>query len=480
MVPKLDCLKKVLNWFWVTLAVRPDENSKQIRAATLALVSVIAFIAFGSNSILKPLRLLAQAPPFELDWALRTVSLGWFDSHNTVPISMVEIGEATYRAWGSPAITPRADLVRMLDIVTRSNPTAVVVDIDLSFGGGDDLGIVRKFLRTYSRSAPLIFPKRIEPGAGDTRRLAVSPLDEIVAGNSRLSWAHASFETDKGGAVRQWADWLEVCTDNATLLLPSITVRLAAVLPNLPPGLERPKPPPLRSSCQREGDAPGQLLLVGPRLTGPLRHAMMADARWVAASALLDRKLARDDDALFGDRVVFIGAAHSGSGDFWLTPSGVLPGVELIANTVRFAPLRVTTGPHAEMALRAVSLFAFGMFAGLIWCFRPIVAILLSAFGGLVFVAALITWWNYFRVFEAIEASLLLVVQYKTVQVMLDLIADLKTKKGFWRTVLTEHCWGVLDLIAEWWKKKGWLRTVLAEHWPFVLDKKRRPVRRRT
>ncbi len=469
-------MKNVLNWFLVSLAVRPHDRHKSIRAVTLALVFAIALIAFGSNTVLKPLGFLAHAP-FELDWALRTVSLGWFDSHNTVPISMVEIGEATYQAWGSPAITPRAALVGMLaTITTRSNPAAIVVDIDLSGGDGNGLGDLRKFLQDYKGSAPLIFPKRIEPGVSDTRRrAATSPLDDIFDGNPRLSWAHASFETDKGGAVRQWADWLEVCTDNATLLLPSVTVRLAAVLANrhLPPGMERPKPPPLRRSCQREDDAPGQLLLVGPRLTGPQRHAMMADAQWVEASALLNQDLDRDDAALFGDRVVFIGAVNSGSRDVWLTPSGVLPGVELIANTVRFAPLRVTTGPQAEMALRAAALFAFVMFAGLMWCFRVIVAILLSALGGLVFVATLVGLCDYFRVFEAVEMSLLLILQYKTVQAVFDLIADWKTNRGG-RAMLTEDC---RQLGADWiegWKKESGLRTVLTKLCgPRSLGKKR-------
>lgn len=431
-------LKKVLAWFWGPLPPGPDNHSKLHRTAILVFASVFAFALAGNHSVWKPLRLLAHAP-FELDWALRTVSLGWFDSHKTFPISMVEIDEATYRAWGSPAITPRAELARMLEIVTQSNPAAVVVDIDLSFGGGEDPGALRNFLLTYDRPAPIIFPKRIEPGAADTRRMAASPLDKIIAGNPRLSWAHASFETDKRGAVRQWADWLEVCTDKATQLLPSVSVRLTAMLADLPPGLERPKPPPLRNSCQRESDAPAQLLLVGPRLTGALRHTMMADAQWVAASSLLDREMARDDAALFDGRIVFIGAVHSGAGDFWLTPSGVLPGVELIANTIRFAPVRATTGPYAETALRAAALIAFAILARVVWCFRGILAIAASFAFVLVYIVILIELLNYFRVFEALEASLGLFLQYKSLDAIFDMYADWRAGKRGGKLFLTEH-----------------------------------------
>jgi hypothetical protein len=32
-----------------------------------------------------------------------------------------------------------------------------------------------------------------------------------------LAWTHASFESDSGGVVRQWADWVEVCTASEQL-----------------------------------------------------------------------------------------------------------------------------------------------------------------------------------------------------------------------------------------------------------------------
>jgi hypothetical protein len=305
----VDGLMRIPKWIRVTLTVQTDENHKSIRATTLAVFFAIVSTLPSSISAFQPIQFLASNP-FELDLALRAVSLGWFGLHSTVPISMVEIGESTYRTWGSPAVTPRVALIQMLDIVTRSNPAAVVVDIDLSFSSGNDLAALGNFLRDYDRPAPLIFPKRLEPGAGNTRQMAVSPLDDIFAVNSHLAWAHATFETGKGGAVRRWADWLEVCTDKETKLLPSVMVQFAAMLADPPLGLDRPKPPPRRNSCQLEGDAPGRLLLIGPRLTDPLRHAVLSDAQWVAASALLEPGADRDDVALFSRRVVFIGAVH--------------------------------------------------------------------------------------------------------------------------------------------------------------------------
>ena len=87
----------------------------------------------------------------------------------------------------------------------------MVVDIDLSWGDGSSADadggqrVLREFLQAYPGSAPLIFPKRVEPAPDGTRRLAASPLDDVFEDNSRLGWAHASFETDGGGAVRYMA-----------------------------------------------------------------------------------------------------------------------------------------------------------------------------------------------------------------------------------------------------------------------------------
>jgi hypothetical protein len=82
----------------------------------------------------------------------------------------------------------------------------------------------------------------------------------------------------------------------------------------------------------------------------------------------------RDDLGLFGGRVVLIGATHSGAGDFWLTPSGVLPGVEMLANIVRYTPLEPGTGIGAEIAYRVLGLLLFAAFVVFGWCLRGLVA----------------------------------------------------------------------------------------------------------
>jgi CHASE2 domain-containing sensor protein len=441
-------------WHWlpVTLGLRPDPRREAIRAVTLAVVVGVLFALSGTIRQFPAASFFVESP-IDLDHALRALTLGWFDSERTVPVTIVDIDEATNQAWGSPAITPRDQLARALEIVTAANPAAVVVDIDLSWGSGasaaedDDQRALRKFLEHYAGPAPLIFPKRLDQSTDGTRRLAASPLDEVFETNSRLAWAHASFETDAGGAVRNWQDWLAVCTSAGLEWLPSVATRLAAVIETLPQGLDRPLATTAqRSNCvavDRETGRKPKRLFIGPRLTGDGRAAPTADAQTVSAALVLDPVISRNDARLFGERVVFIGATHASAGDFWLTPSGVLPGVELLANTVRYAPLQVERpGATAQLAYRLAALLLFAVYAYSQWRLRALIALVVSTGVTLALVAFAIERHDAFRVFDAVEAAIVMMVLYKALEFLLEYLDELRAvharspKQGRWPRTL--------------------------------------------
>ena len=420
----------------VTFALEAAPHAKLVRTATFAVLSLLAVALAGNAAFVKPLRHAAEKP-FEFDWALRTLSLGWFDAgRRTLPIAIVEVDEATWRNWGSPPMTPHADLARMLAIVTRARPAAVVVDIDLAYGAdalGDRLG---QFLQAYDGEAPIIFPRRIEPGPRNERRLAATPFDALFTGNPRLHWAHAGFAGAQG-VVREWDPWLVVCGPHGPQPMPAVATQVALVLPAGWHGLPLTAAPNARGECDDEPPEP-ESLLIGPRLTGPTHPPLMEEAKLVSALALLDPALERDDAGLFAGRIVFVGATHSGTGDTWVTPVGVLPGVELLANTVRFLPLQSTSGGRAELAYRATTVLSFLLIGLLFWLFRPSVALLALVPALLLVVACAVGIWDYFRVFDAFTAALLLLVQVKALETALTLVAD--------------------------WRRYGWRRTILAKH----------------
>lgn len=402
------------------------------RSLTLGCLFALLFALTGAAKPPALAGFLANSP-FDLDWALRTVSAGWFGSDRELPVTVVEIDDETYQAWGSPALTPRRELARLIEVVAAANPAAVVVDVDFSGMGTEADSRVDQplleYFAGYRHSAPVILPKRIEAAADGTLQMARSPFDGVVGATPQLWWAHASFETDSDGAVRQWARWLAVCDEADPQWLPAIPVRVALLLEPLPADLDRPLIPDPPATCEPAEARPGQRLIIGPRLTGPrltgtAGAAFVAGARAVSASLLLDAELDRDDAQMFGGRIVIVGASHAGTSDFWLTPSGALPGVELLANAIRYSTLRTAAGPGTELLFRVATLALFVMFALQAYWLRGAAALLFAIIGGLGVVAMAAGVWNYFGIFEALEAAILLTLYYAAGNALLKTFAE--------------------------------------------------------
>ncbi|HQR48905.1 MAG TPA: CHASE2 domain-containing protein [Steroidobacteraceae bacterium] len=436
-------LRKIRRYVRVSLTLADGgQQTERIRAVTTVAFVALLFAGFGTVRFAMGIAGHFGDVPFEFDRALRTLSVGWFQSERTIPVTLVDIDEATNRAWGSPAITPRGDLARLLEVVSAAGPAAIVVDIDLSWGdrrtrdagGAEDAGqrTLQDFLDQYAGRAPIVFPKRIEPAADGLPHAAASPFDDTFQRNSRLAWAHASFETDANGKVREWREWLPYCTGSGTKWLPAVPVSLAANLDPLPDGLQRPTPPTAAGGACGSADARDGVqqrrLLVGPRLSGEGRRRS-ARAEVVSATVLLDRDVARDDRRLFADRVVLIGATHASAGDLWLTHAGVIPGVELLANLVRFAPqVFQVPGAMARAVHRVAAIALFLAFAAIQWRYRALVALGVSTILVLAVLAVSIDVFDDFGIFDVIQASILMFVVYKALELVLKLVADVKER----------------------------------------------------
>jgi len=423
----------------VTGALRLDPRHRSIRATTLAVIVAAGFALIGTARQFSAAEFFAHAP-VKFDLALRAVAHGWYTPDGAILVTIVDIDSETHRAWGRPAVTPREPLARMLEVVTAAHPSAVVVDIDLSWGvdadAARDPGFVRlqHFLEHYAGPAPLIFPKRLERVPDGSLEIAASPFDELFLRNDSLAWAHAAFQTASGGAVRSWQDWVLVCDGGRPEWLPSVATSLALLLSTLPPGMERPVRPAVPTG---DCEAPHaetrheRRLLIGPRITGDGQPAAGTNARAISASLLLDPQMARNDEQLFANRVVLIGATHSGAGDDWITLSGVLPGVELLADTVRYAPLESKmAGKAGDIVHRAVTLLLFGMLVVLERRFRGMIALLLGTAFMLAVVAVGLAGFEDLAVLDSVGAAILLFVIYKALETVLDFAADFRALRG--------------------------------------------------
>jgi CHASE2 domain-containing sensor protein len=457
MAPSL--LRRIKRALRVT-SLREDAGpaNERIRSATLGVLVAIAYLVIGSVRSGAALTEQFGVSPFEFDYALRMISAGWFSPERTFPITLVDIDEQVQRDWGSPIVTPRDELARLLNVVTAASPATVFVDIDLSWGSNasdrpgheGDLAL-QKFLQSYRGPAPILLPKRVETLPDEGPRAASSPFDATVAASPHLHWTHAAFETDAGGKVREWREWLAACTDAGLEWLPAVPLALGAVLPERVADLPRSEPPaPASPRCDSTATTRGvttHRLLLGPRLTGPGRHQLKPDAAVVPATMLLDEAIARDDAALFTGRAVFIGASYQSSGDLWLTPSGVYPGVELLASMVRFAPLLSEPSSRiSQFAHRAIAVALFATFAFLWWRLRGLVATAFATLVALAYLAIAVGWFDDLTAFEVLEAAILMMILYTGLGAVLDFAADFKSarsgadRRHGWRGALAAVC----------------------------------------
>ena len=84
----------------------------------------------------------------------------------------IDIDDATYatwKAWGSHLVTPRAYLATLLERVARSKPLAVALDVDLAYPDGTDGKSLKVFLENYKPEwPPLLFVRSLadDPDGG--------------------------------------------------------------------------------------------------------------------------------------------------------------------------------------------------------------------------------------------------------------------------------------------------------------------------
>lgn len=150
---------------------------------------------------------------------------------------------------------------------------------------------------------------------------------------------------------------------------------------------------------------------------------------------LVAPEILRDDQQLFGSRVVLIGGSHSGSADQWLTPSGVRSGVELLTNAVRYSPLQAaSTGLAAELRYRTGALLLFAAFILFDRYFRLLIALAISIGTVFLFTSAWLRLFEDLRAFDAIEAAILLMVIYKALKAVINLGTDIRERRRHFPT----------------------------------------------
>lgn len=341
------------------------------------------FIGLLIALLLTPLHHSQWLRDFEdaaLDWVL-AINTGTGRFSGGPGFAWIDAGDSTQIAWGEPPMFPRDALARLLTQILASDPTAVVVDIDLAFSGHDadaDRQLV-EILSQHARNCrsgpcpPVILVKtaRLPHGAPPSwRESRVPGLEAVVSASPDLIWAVPYQERSSDLQVRRWRLWFSACdADGHIHSLPSIQLAVAVAL-----GAKD------RAAALRALDA---RLNDGRALCGAEsdNHGPTMDPLTIAPSGDSSRQTLRWDNSPIGRRIVFdmpgltripswersngttapllvripaidllgasdspigpvtgrialLGASHFDAGDMHKTPVGWMPGTLVVANTI--------------------------------------------------------------------------------------------------------------------------------------------------
>ncbi len=295
-------------------------------------------------------------------------------------VTIVAIDDTLVKQKGSYPL-PRADLARIVDAVARLEPKVIAIDLLLVDKGADDAddALARSLaLRPSVLAAAAIFPEASQSiiAENDQSPLARLPRAEGLllplkkfADQAEIGVANVA--SDQTGTPRS-IPMLFRTKDRVEL---SFALRAASLAAGEQPTIEPNRLLLDQRSIPTDVDHALPITFYGPR-----RTIRTMSAAWVLAGDI--------PDSAIRDRVVVIGAAVSGGGDFFSSPfDRLLPGVEVMSTAITH--LIAGDGPLRDRSVRAVD--------GVIAVLLPAILVGLLAWRrnamGLVTAAAVVLIW---------------------------------------------------------------------------------------
>ncbi|OKO78791.1 hypothetical protein AC630_18305 [Bradyrhizobium sp. AS23.2] len=334
------------------------------------------------------------------------------------------IDDATYVAWGAHQIAPRGRIKTILERVARSNPTAILLDVDLSYtDSGDASGeaSLRDFLGQYPAAAPpLLLVRSLYHDAAPPAlpRIRATSYDDQTAAKPNIIWGSPLFERDADGQVRRWRLFVQVCAAEHPAVLPALHLVGAIIARAQIEGEDREQaaasiPRQLASfgadSCARPTERSGEIAPKRGELPAisvdhlDVSSRVLYRADWNASRIALGGDIVSTDGQTplvavrpaglvsSGDstspvpgldgRIAVIGGSFADSGDWYSTPLGRMPGAMLLINAIEALTINGTPREPNVVEAIAISFVIIVMTSVLAAFFRPIVAAPLAAGG---------------------------------------------------------------------------------------------------
>lgn len=319
----------------------------------------------------------------------RTIDLLQFLQGQRFPpeVAIVAIDDAAFTALGMRQPLARQYLARAIRGIQRSGAAALGIDVSLTVPTtpADDAALVAAiadFQHDGQRRVVLVEGPLPESGPlADTafREDVIRGSDRLpVDGDGVIRRVAILVPTADGVPVPAFAASVLAALDPAPrpLLAPQAAGRSASIaLPMWRDGRWQPAGPPLPFRA-------GELWRIN--FVGPEKSVLTIPSDAVAA--LADPSIAVASDNPLRGRIVLLGATFRDSRDFFQTPHGRLPGVEIHANVVHMVASRRLLQPTGWLVSLGIGLLVVLLAGAILAVLRPfpgsVLAVVLTVVGG--------------------------------------------------------------------------------------------------
>jgi CHASE2 domain-containing sensor protein len=372
-----------------------------------------------------PLLIVRRVGDDTADQMIRLLERTTYRMPKSPAFVFIDIDDATWKAWGSKLVTPRSYIATLLERVARSNPLAIVLDVDLAYSDATDGKTLTDFIAGYKSSWPplLLVRSLADDPDGGLPRLRLTEYDravngELVPAKGNVMFTSPLFERDGDGKVRRWKLFAEACNGAAPIVAPSMHLAAAMIArqaiygappSDIDPPLDRmtnalaaftpanceranggregtldPLPPDRPIRIERDDVSKRVIYRVAwePGAIGLGPIVELPAAAGGGETQLVEVRPARlvvagdGDAALPGleGRIVVVGGSFESSGDHYNTPLGVMPGSLMIINAIEALTQNGTPREFPTAFRVAISLLVIVVASLLTLFLRPIVA----------------------------------------------------------------------------------------------------------
>jgi hypothetical protein len=354
-------------------------SSRRFIVALIVGCLVEGYFLYASGS-----RLARYLENSSLDWVNRMYEgTEPVQGRPSVPFTIIDIDDQTYRAWKEPLAIPTEALLQLIQFAVEQGAMAVVVDVDLSDRTGAETSWpITQYLKARPlpgagavtrrapapRPVPVVFVRGFQLYRGGAKARA-SALDDVVREGRALYWASPLFDRDEDFVVRRWRLWQATCGASQGDVVPAVQLVILSLTGSPQPwtaGLDGALAPLREYACggrpesaSREGHDRQRLQLGRVTLeiepddlerrviytipwklaSGDARPSIVVDGKTVPLLiAIPAHRIASDPRLVAPDavrnRVVVIGGSFTDGRDIHLTPIGAMPGAFLLANAI--------------------------------------------------------------------------------------------------------------------------------------------------